>query len=289
MARPFRYAMSLMAMTAVAIGGCKQAAPPAPRTDMVVATAASVPLDPKDDAWKTVPELPAKLIVQDLVEPRTLQPTTGEVRVKAISDGSLLAFRLEWADASVNELLTPATFSDACAIQLPAKIEPTLPAPQMGEPGKPVEITFWTAAWQAMVNGRGDSLKDIYPNATIDHYPFEAAPLTKDPESQREMATRYAPAKSLGNLMAGPRDKPVQDLVAEGPGTLTPLPSSDSQGRGHRTADGWAVVIARRLPAGLDPDNASQIAFAIWDGSQDEVGARKMRTGWIKLLMSGKP
>ena len=159
----------------------------------------------------------------------------------------------------------------------------------MGEKGRPVEITFWNAAWQATVDGRGDSLRDLYPNAAVDHYPFQAKPLEKDPAAQREMAVRYAPARALGNRMAGPRDKPVQDLVAEGPGTLSPAPSSDSTGRGQRTPTGWSVVIARRLPAGLSPAAGSQIAFAVWQGAQEEVGARKMRTGWINLTMRGQP
>ena len=103
------------------------------------------------------------------------------------------------------------------------------------------------------------------------------------------MAARYAPARTLGNAMAGPRDRPVQDLVAEGPGTLAPRPSGDSNGRGQRTPDGWAVVIRCKLPDGLSPQNGSQIAFAIWEGGRQEVGARKMRTGWIPLVWKEKP
>ena len=47
----------------------------------------------------------------------------------------------------------------------PAAIEnePTVPAPQMGEAGRSVEITYWSAAWQAIVDGRGDTIQDVYP------------------------------------------------------------------------------------------------------------------------------
>jgi hypothetical protein len=45
------------------------------------------------------------------------------------------------------------------------------------------------------------------------------------------------------------------------------------------------VTIVRRLPAGLAPQVRSQIAFAVWEGSHNETGARKMRTGWIPLVM----
>ncbi len=202
-----------------------------------------------------------------------------------MQDGKEMAVRLEWIDATKNDVPGPAKFYDACAIQLLSKVEPSLPAPQMGEPGRPVEITYWNAGWQATVDGRGDSIKDIYPNASIDHYPFEAPSLQKGSEAKREMAARYAPARALGNAMSGPRQTPVQDLIAEGPGTLTPAKVTTSEGKGRRTETGWSVVIKRRMPQGVSPQVRSEIAFAVWEGSQQEVGARKMRTGWIPLSM----
>jgi hypothetical protein len=41
------------------------------------------------------------------------------------------------------------------------------------------------------------------------------------------------------------------------------------------------------MPAGLAPATRTQVAFAVWEGSHDEVGARKMRTGWVQLAMEG--
>ncbi len=278
----------LLTLTALASAGCRQAAPTT-TPDVVVISAESVPADPNDAAWNTAPEHVAKLIPQDLVEPRLMQPSTGEVRVRAITNGSQVAFRIQWADGAQDDLPDAARFCDACAVQLPSQIEPTVPAPQMGEPGRPVEITYWSAAWQATVDGRGDTIQDIFPRATVDHYPFEAKPLEKDPEAKHAMEVRYAPARALGNRMAGPRQTPVQDLIAEGPGTITPTTDADSQGHGRWTPDGWAVVITRRLPVGLSAQTGSQVAFAVWEGGQAEVGARKMRTGWIALAMFGKP
>jgi DMSO reductase family type II enzyme heme b subunit len=279
-------------VTALAVliaAGCRQAAPPTAIPDVVVVTAASLPGDPADAAWKKAPEHVAKLILQDLVEPRLLQPSTGEVRVRAITDGSQVAFRLQWADAAQDDLPTEARFCDACAVQLPAKIDPTVPAPQMGEPGRPVEITYWNAAWQATVDGRGDTIQDIHPRATVDHYPFDAQSLEKDPAAQRAMALRYAPARALGNMLAGPRETPVQDLIAEGPGTIAAASGRGSTGHGQRTEDGWAVVLTRKLPAGLSAQTGSQVAFAVWEGEMEEAGARKMRTGWINLALGSRP
>jgi hypothetical protein len=209
-----------------------------------------------------------------------------EVRVQAIADDQNVALRLQWSDAKANDLNVPGGFGDACAIQLPETIEVDVPAPQMGEPGRPVEITYWSAAWQAVVDGRGDSLKDIYPNATVDHYPFQAPSLQEGSPAQTAMEQRYAPARALGNHMAGPRETPVQDLVAEGPGTLKPGPPLGSTGVGRRTDEGWSVVIVRPLPAGLTAEQGTQIALAVWDGGREEVGAQKMRTVWIPLKLA---
>jgi DMSO reductase family type II enzyme heme b subunit len=255
--------------------------------EVVAVSAASVPLDPHDPAWEQAPEHLAKLILQDLVEPRLMKASTPEVRVKAVTNGAEIAFRLEWVDATKDDLPGAGRFIDGCAVQVPFKIEKDVPAPQMGEQGRPVEITFWRADWQASVNGRGDTVRDLYPNASVDHYPFEAQSLEKGSTAQSEMAARYAPARALGNRRVGPRQSSVEDLVAEGPGTLSPAPSSGSKGRGVRTESGWSVVISRRLPNGLTARSRSQIALAVWEGSKDETGARKMRTGWIPLLVKG--
>jgi hypothetical protein len=48
------------------------------------------------------------------------------------------------------------------------------------------------------------------------------------------------------------------------------------------------VLIARRLPEGLAPGKRSQVAFAVWEGSQQEAGSRKMRTGWIPIMLEAK-
>jgi hypothetical protein len=223
-----------------------------------------------------------------MVEPRLLKPSVAEVRVRAITDGTRIAFRLEWADASKDDLPGAARFADACAIQLPATASGDIPAPQMGERGRPVRITFWRASWQAVVDGRGDTIKDLYPGATVDHYPFDAASLEKGSAAQKEMAARYAPARALGSAMAGPRQRPVEELVAEGPGTLSHAASAASDGHGKRTADGWSVVISRDLPPGISPGKRSQVAFAVWQGSDQEAGSRKMRTGWIPLAVEGR-
>ena len=266
---------------AIAFAGCSRA--PVVSPDVVAIMSATLPSDPGDAAWNTAPEHVAKLLLQDLVEPRMQVASTPEVRVRALAANGEMALRLEWPDPSVDDLPGAGRFNDGCAIQVPQKPAAAVPDPQMGMTGNGVMITFWRADWQAAVKGRGDTIRDLYPNALIDHYPFEAPSLEKGSPAQQQLATQYAPAEAAGNHRGGARASAVEDLIAEGPGTLAPAPATRSRGQGVRTPAGWSVVIARPLPEGLSATSPSQVAFAVWEGGKQEAGARKMRTGWIPL------
>ena len=66
------------------------------------------------------------------------------VAVAAVHDGSQLAFRLEWSDASENRGLDDtAAFADAAAVLLPGAAG--APAFTMGAPGMPVNAWYWRA------------------------------------------------------------------------------------------------------------------------------------------------
>ncbi len=254
----------------------------------VVAVPAATPEDPQDRAWNSAPEHVATLLLQDLVEPRLMTPSTTQLRVRALTDGATIAFRLQWTDATEDAQAEPGRHVDACAVQIPLQVGGQPPAPQMGELGSGVEIVYWRADWQAWADGRQDDIRSIYPHAAVDHYPFQAPPLASKPDAQREMAMRFAPPEFLATRRLGPRKSPVEDLMAEGPGSLSPAKQNTSTGKGIRTKDGWLVVLKRRLPHGLAAGSRTQVAFAVWEGSHGEVGARKMRTGWIPLLRRGQ-
>jgi hypothetical protein len=280
---------TLVWLSSIALTACEGAKePPASANEVRVPAAAALPADPGDAAWRRAPVHAAGLILQDLVEPRLLAPSTQQVEVRALSDGKRIAFRLSWADPGKNDLPGAARFSDACAVQLPLRTEADVPAPQMGEPGKPVEIVYWSASAQAAADGRADDVSALYPNARVDHYPYEAAAIEKGSLEQLAMAKRYAPARAVGNLVAL-RGRPVQSLAAEGPGTLHPAEHQEADGRGAHDGKGWNVVLSRPVPANLAPGGRTQVAFAIWQGAKEEVGARKMRTGWIPILIERTP
>lgn len=255
--------------------------------DVVAVMAPGVPDTPLDDAWDDAPEHVEKLLLQDLVEPRLMDASTAEVRVRAIAGPNEIAFRLEWTDPSLDDLPGAGRFVDGCAVQVPTVADPNAPDPQMGQEGKGVQITYWRADWQATIDGRGTAIQDLYPNATVDHYPFEAPSLEAGSDAQKQMASRYAPADAVGNRRGGARTSPVEDLVSEGPGSLAPAGTSAARGKGVRTSQGWTVMIVRPRPDGLSSTSRTQVAFAVWEGSAREAGARKMRSGWVGLMVRG--
>lgn len=278
-----------LAVSALALG-CGRSQRAVSPAEVKAVTAATLPSSPDDPAWSAVPVHAAPLLPQDVVEPRQLKPSTATLEAQALTDGKSIALRLAWSVPARSDQLAPGTFSDAVAVQLPAA--PAAPAvgppnPMMGEAGREVEITYWRAAWQAIVDGRPDTVAALHPNARVDTYPFESASLVPGSPEQLAMAKRYAPAVAVGNPVAGPRQSAVQDLVAAGPGTLRPAAAALSTGTGKATPTGWVVVIVRPLPKGAAPGARSQVAFAVWQGQQGEVGARKMRTGWIPLAVGG--
>ena len=278
------FSVALVLVGASVFPSCHKASEPL-LTEVVALRRDTLPVGPEDNAWVDVPTYNAKLLVQDVVEPRLIEPSTHEVRVQAVSNGDRMAVRLIWEDTTNNDLPGAARFSDACALQVPRAVTPDVPDPQMGDSAHPVEITYWRASWQAMVDGRGETIQDLYPNAVVDHYPYEAAPLKPSSREQRQMQRRYAPAHALENKMEGARDQPVQDLIAAGPGSLDTMESSLSEGSGLYTGTEWKVVLSRLLPRGLEAGERSVIAFAVWQGANEEVGSRKMRSAWVPFVM----
>jgi hypothetical protein len=281
------WCLALGSLLAFLVTACGTERPPLSASEVVAVERDALPGDPGDAAWKQMPVHRAGLLLQDMVEPRLLEPSTSVLDIRAATDGERIAFHLSWKDPSANDLPKAGRFPDACAVQLPQGTEPDVPAPQMGESGRTVEITYWRATWQATVDGRRDDIRSLYPAARIDHYPFEAASLEPGSPAQRELAAEYSPARALENKMEGPRERAVEDLIAQGPGTLTRRPETEqrSEGRGRRTSDGWEVVLVRPLPASLATGHRSQVAVAVWNGEHGEIGARKMRSAWIPLQL----
>lgn len=73
-------------------------------------------------------------------------------------------------------------------------------------------------------------------------------------------------------------------LAAHGFGTLEREPGPAPKAVVRRTGSGWALVLAGELPAAANP---LPVAFAIWDGVNDERDGRKRLTRWHLLSLPG--
>lgn len=99
-------------------------------------------------------------------------------------------------------------------------------------------------------------------------------------------------AVGVDNPISHPRRSPVLDQMAEGWGTMTVKAEQHAEGRGVCRAGVWHVVIARPLrTAGkndpqLAPGAKAVAAFAVWEGSNREVGARKAWLPWIPMVLA---
>ena len=140
----------LMAMFLfIVFPGCAKKGPPVSEAEVKAVFEKTLPSAVEDQSWQNVPVHHAKLLLQDVVEPRLMQSSTAFVDVQSVTDGQKIIFRLKWSDPTMNDMPGPGQFGDAVAVQLPAVTAPDVPAPQMGENGKLVEITYWSAIFQA--------------------------------------------------------------------------------------------------------------------------------------------
>lgn len=236
--------------------------------------------DPAAAAWGEAIEYEGALAPQNVVPPMLREPSVARVKVRALHDGTWVAFRLEWADAAQDGLMGPSRFCDAAAVQVP-RDGGGVPSPMMGHPGAAVRILLWKSAWQTE-----DMVSALHPNRPPPFYPFEASP-----EQHRERMTKlYAPANYVDNPnFHRPGGGPVVLAEAEAFGTLTGVRVEALAGRGAYSDRGWKVVLAspmEALGAAVRPGAQTNVAFAVWEGSAKNVGSRKMRSEqWVRMVL----
>jgi len=237
----------------------------------------SVPLDPGDAAWGDVKG--TYLAVMPLW---WRHERIEGVTVQAGHDGSKVAVRLSWDDATGDDqTLGQTAFSDGVAVQLSADEDPPFFA--MGAKDAQVDVWFWRAARQRDKTEATLALKDLYPN--MPNTDEDAYPGTPKDEI-------FKTALGAGNPVAA--DKPssaVENLHAQGFGTLTHKgPAGQNvQGTGSRAGDSWQVVFARDLKpttegsVKLDTGQTVHVAFAVWDGHASDRNGQKSVTIWHRL------
>jgi hypothetical protein len=224
------------------------------------------------------------------------------VNVRAVHNGREIAIRLEWEDSEVaSNFIRSEDFVDGAAIQFSVSEEQ--PHFTMGEKGKPVNIWHWRIDHQMDV-ARFRDVESTYPSMSVDDYPFDTSrypeqiggtgtgPIGIPPASAQDSV--YLTGWGVANPASSPvRESAVDDLVAEGFGTLTPQAREDQNvsGEGLWVSGFWKVVFHRTLESSggadvrLEPGSEVPIAFAIWDGTYGDRDGQKAVTTWYSLVL----
>ncbi len=212
----------------------------------------AIPLDPNSPTWADVQGVDVQLASQALVYPVAPTAESRTLLVRALHNGTHVAFYLEWSD-DTRDVAAPGvldTFPDAVAIQFPTRLG-QLPYICMGMVDNPVNIIYWKAGVGAenLVAGAGYGLS---------------------PEQRDALGLARSPVSPVELL---PPNAQVVTAVA-----------TYAQGT-------WRVVMVRPtasvhpLMAQLVPGQPISTAFAVWDGSKGERGGLKATSGWISFVL----
>ena len=261
-------------------------------------------------AWREVAE---ETIIpmsgQVVAKPRNYNPTVKVVYVQAVTNGKEIGIRLRWTDGTRDEkFIQSEQFKDAAAVEFPVKKPETLPDGKphfaMGNADQTVNIWHWKSEWQKDMAGMAD-MEDQYPNMAMGsagYYMYEPA----SRGTAIDKRTSFIDAGSgkdegvfntgswAGNIFSDrtKRISAVEDLNAEGFGTLTTQAHQDVKGSGDWSNSEWSVIFIR--PVSTPDANDAQldkmgdyvpVAFAIWDGSNGERDGLKSVTSWHYLKM----
>jgi hypothetical protein len=275
------------AVTAVAVAVENEKAPVAGAPIVARYVDGDLPeTDPGSDAWGDAQPTLVALAAQQIAQPFLEETLVTELDVRALHNGSSVALLLEWDDDSVDDLDGIRRYHDAVAVQLPTA-PGAAPVLTMGAPGIPVHILQWRATWQRDIDSGGKTGVDqIYPEVIHDVMPDDVLP--------PRTAQLYWVAREAGNPLAQVRrTTPVEEVVAEGFGSVTHLPKQTASGHGVNEDGRWRVVVAvpsarTGVGAPLEPGSSWPAAFAVWLGSEENRGGRKHIANWQTLVLEAK-
>jgi len=243
-------------------------------------------LDAGAKYWNIAPAFQVTMMPQTMTTPSNPNPAIKHLKVRAVHNGQWVSVQVEWEDPSLSNRIVVDQFGDQVAVEFPMFYKKDdLPSPMMGNPGKRVDIWQWRAAFQRDLDEGEPGIKDLYPNAMVDVYPDEMLRATD--------ARPYMGAVGVDNMISHPKESPVLEQMAEGFGTLTTVPGDqDTDGRGAWKDGKWIVVFTHPLApfsknsAHFAPGRETVAGFAVWDGGNREVGARKAWASWIPFRLA---
>ncbi len=235
--------------------------------------------DPRDGAWAAAAPVAVAVQPQQIAPPFLREGFLEEILVRALHNGKELGFLVEWDDPALDELSGINIYNDAIAIQLPARAGRTPPSVTMGGPGEPVHILQWRATWQRDLDRGRTGPQTLHPRIIRDLTPEDLL----GPEGKQ-----YDVGYTVGNPMSTPERSRVEEVVAEGFGTVTHLSRQRARGGGAHASGRWTVAVAvpmERAGAGdpIRPGSSWPVAFAVWLGSRRNRGSRKHWANWVRI------
>ena len=252
----------------------------------------SLPSHPDSGVWRLA--VPVNLHLMPLWW-RTDRPE--EVSVRAVHDGKEIALLMVWQDdTNDHTAIRPQDFRDAAAVQF--SLTPNPPFFAMGAAGASVNIWMWKSERQADLEPAFQELDKIYPNIGIDSYPNPTRSPLEQPvrsaltlESDKNFVTGWG----AGNIVSDPQRKsPVEDLTAQGFGTLKARPKIEQKvdAKGVYGEGSYRVMFRRSLAptgpgsAALEPGTTVPAGFAVWNGSAGDRDGKKSVTIWQELKIA---
>ena len=218
--------------------------------------------------------------------------------VKAVHDGSVIYFQISWNDPTRNaRTIAVQEFRDAVALMFPLGEVEITPSehfsPRMGDREKPVNLWHWKADWEVDLFAK-DGLEDMenrYPNMYDDFYsnPY-------NPHDYQELMTsieHLSGGIAAHNLLSeSRRGRTVEDLNAEGFGTLTTQDHQDANGCSKYKDGIWTVIMYRLLitkdhdDIQFVPGGKTYFNIAVWDGGKkDRNGQKNISIQWHPVIL----
>ena len=232
-----------------------------------------IDMDPENPLWENVPAQNIHTIPLN-----ARRDPIDQIQFQSVVNEEGIAFRLEWEDPQPDRTSSRhEDFKDAIAMEfalgdvLLHKHGHNEPFFGMGDRGKVVNIWQWRADWQTEIETK-EKLEYATKGLDLDTMIFGG---------------EVNPVDSLNPF----RDVPVEELNAEGFGTLTPQPQTKQNvlGKGVWKEGKWSVVFFRTLDSLNKWDikfikkTPILVAFAIWDGKHQDRNGRKVISMWQRL------
>ena len=246
-------------------------------------------LEPFSADWLRADRKTVAIRPQTVTMPILEESSLDSVVVSALLDGDDIVWRVAWKDPQPDQNVDTGRFCDAAALQFPVTENASF---MMGAKDQAVHILHWKALWQLDIDEHFQDVQDVHPNYWTDLYWFAEGsfPYPVPDAFENEASLAWFPAYRAGNPMADfRRAQPVEELSAQGYGTLTHQERTATRARGSWKDGEWAVVFRRPIRTDDDADyqfahgDHGDVALAVWQGSSKNVGGRKHHSEWIQF------